>query len=109
MAPTKTVSSLGVLNAVVDTAVDDSDYVAVQITGTWSGTVTFQASLDGTAWNNVTLHKSDEVDKHESTATTTSNALFYHETFGVTNFRVKMTSYTSGTATVTVVTKRISK
>ena len=109
MTPSTVTGSLTVLNAVVDTAVDTADYVAVQINGTWNGTVTFQASLDNVVWNNVTLLKSSDVDKHAASATTTSNGLFFHETMGVCHFRLKMTSYVSGTAEITVCTKRISK
>lgn len=109
MTPNKTISSLGSLNAVVDTEVDDADYVVVQISNTWSGTITFQASLDSVTWHNITLTNASDVDKHAAASSTTANGMFFHETMGVCHLRVKMTSYTSGTANLVICNKRTSK
>lgn len=101
--PTQT---LGALNASAAVTVEDADEISVSITGTWSGTITFQVSNDNETWFDITLHKSDDADKKAATKTTTTNGFFYHETGAFKQVRTRMTSYTSGTATIKYVTTR---
>lgn len=102
--PTQT---LGELNASAAVTVEDADEMSIAITGTWSGTITFQVSSDNETWFDIALHKSDEVDKKQAAKTTTTNGLFFHETGAFKNVRARMTSYTSGSATVKFVTTRL--
>lgn len=68
-------------------------YVTVQLTGTWVGTVSFQASNDGTNWVSCSALNS-VVATYVTTAT--ANALFYIPV-GSRYVRARTTAYTSGT------------
>ncbi|HEX7633120.1 MAG TPA: hypothetical protein VF401_02205 [Candidatus Saccharimonadales bacterium] len=94
----------GVLNAdgyVGD--VSNYNFVSVQITGTWSGTLSFQACNDGVNYTAVQLYNASS-SATGGNQTITSNGI-YHAPLAEQYFRVRMTSYTSGTATVTVTLK----
>ena len=47
--------SLSSASAATSVRVDNSDIISVQVTGTWAGTLTFQGSLDGTNWFDMTM------------------------------------------------------
>lgn len=69
----------------------------LQITGTWTGTITFEASADGVAWTAVSMI----VQSTSALATTTTaNGLFILDNPGYSWVRARMSSYTSGTAQV---------
>jgi len=73
--------------------------VGVQITGTWSGTLTFEGSVDTrtfVAMNMVAIGGTTQV------TTATSNGAFAGGVGGLAIFRVRFSTYTSGTATVSV-------
>ena len=70
-----------------------------QITGTWVGTITFQASNDNTNWNSCVLFQGG--GGTSTVGATTANNLLYGSTGGFNFFRIRFTAYTSGTATVT--------
>lgn len=78
-------------------SVDAAGYrwVMCQITGTWSGTVTFQASMDGTNWFNILVNRPDSAQNAFGTATANN---IYSAALPGRYFRARMTSYTSGTA-----------
>ncbi len=103
-----TTGTLTALNGTVEFAIDDADHFSVQLTGTWVGTVSFEATIDGTNWVSVAWINSSSTSKTTAVISTTANGVFYHDVFS-TKFRVKMTSYTSGTVTVTGFSSRISK
>lgn len=68
----------------------------VQVTGTFSGTVTFQASQDGTNYFDI-----QGTNKTSGTAATTATAagLYEFKVNGVKRFRANVTAYTSGSIT----------
>ena len=88
-----------------------TDNVAIQITGTWVGTITFQGSNDGTNFVSTVAKESTQVSLAVLVATTTTNGMFYMGTnlFHPKFLRVKMTSYTSGTAVVDILTTSIQR
>jgi hypothetical protein len=94
--------SASALNAdlIAATACDAYRMVTLQITGTWVGTATFQASNDNTNWFS-TIAKPSADTSGPFTSTTTLNNLFSLPLFGFQFFRVRFTGYTSGTATAT--------
>ena len=98
--------TLGALNATAAVTTEDADEISISVTGTWVGTITFQVSNDNETWFDITLYKSDEVDKKSATKSTTSNGLFYHPTGAFKQVRARMTSYTSGSASIKYVTTR---
>lgn len=72
---------------------------SVQITGTWVGTITFEGSVDGTNWNPVNaVAASTSIPQ----STTVVNGLFRLTPAGLLQLRANMTTYTSGTATLTM-------
>jgi len=70
------VSTVGALNATAAVTVEDADSFAVAITGTFSGTITFEATADNTNWFSMAIIKSDSADRKAGTATTTSTGLW---------------------------------
>ncbi len=92
--------SAGSLNADLVPATDVSAYkwLSLQVFGTWTGIITFQGSNDNTNWNNVALQT---IDAYSTTAATIINASInsiFTGPIAFRYFRVRMTSYTSGTA-----------
>jgi len=99
-----TAGALAALNAAVTTAVNSQGIVAIQLTGTWVGTITFQGTEDpagiaatSTSWFNVNGVAS--VTGLQVTSTT-SNGQFRVNAGGYTSVRAIMTVFTSGSATV---------
>lgn len=91
-------STLGSLNATVDAEnVGNIGTISVVVGGTWSGTITFQGSSDGTNFDTILgLRMATRI----YTGTTTSNGTFVLNCVGMKTIRIKMTSYTSGTANI---------
>ena len=109
MATGNITGTLGSLNAKVDYGTADSDIIAIQVSGTWVGTVTFSASLNGTDYLVFGMHTIGRANNYDQQTTTTINGIFTHETHGLPFVRVQMTSYTSGTATVLISATRMVK
>lgn len=74
--------------------------VGVQVTGTFSGTLQFEISLDGTTYVAV---QAVNVTSGAATTTTTATGVFRFEAVGAWKVRVRSTAWSSGTATVTLV------
>ena len=96
------VSTSGNLAAAAQTvvlALVGNNAAAAQITGTWVGTITFEASLDGTTWTGI-----NAVSASTSTpqTTTTVNGLYRLTPGGLQQIRAIMSAFTSGTATVSM-------
>jgi hypothetical protein len=104
-----TSGTLGVLNAKVDCNISDADIVGVQVSGTWVGTITFSASLNGTDYVVYGMHTIGRANNYDQQTTTTINGIFTHESHGLPFIRVQMTSYTSGTAAVLISATRVVK
>ena len=104
-----TVGTLTALNSTVVVPVDDADHFAVQLSGTWVGTVSFEATIDGTNWVSAAWINSTSTSNTTGVVSATANGIFFHETVFAPQFRVRFSAYTSGTATVTAFTSRIAK
>ncbi len=81
----------------IDFNVGGNGSVGIQITGTWSGTITFQASV-----NNTTFTAINVIPATSPTAvsTTTGNGLWSASIGGLSTVRAVFTSYVSGSANV---------
>jgi hypothetical protein len=88
----------GVLNADLVPATDVAQFaiVSVQIAGTFSGTLTFQGSNDNATWVSVLLNNASAAS---APATASTGAGLFTGPIPFRYFRVRMTAYTSGTAT----------
>lgn len=72
---------------------------AVQLTGTFSGTVTFEVTVDGTNWVAVEM----TTPAGAAAATTATGAgIFVAPVAGYRKFRARCSAYTSGTIVTTV-------
>ena len=69
----------------------------MDVSGTWVGTLTFEATVDDSNWRTVTVVK---LGDGSSVTTTTANGAFALPNSGVARFRVRATAWTSGTASV---------
>lgn len=89
------------LNAFLVPATDVSGYkwASLHVTGTYSGTLTFQASNDNVNWSVVTGRRSDTL---MTSSTTTGTNQIWSIPLAARYLRVQMTSYSSGTATGTL-------
>jgi hypothetical protein len=100
-APNVSVSgSLTALNSVVTaTSLDGFGSAGIVITGTWVGTITFQGSVDGSSFVDMFAQP---IGNGLIAQTITANGSLRINTTGLKAIRVKMTGYTSGTATVAI-------
>ena len=74
--------------------------VGVQVTGTYSGTLSFEMSIDGT---NFVAVQTTNVNTGVVATTTTGTGIFKYDVVGALVVRVRATAWTSGAAVVTVV------
>ena len=73
--------------------------IGVQVTGTWAGTLTFEASVDGSifqAINTIATNGSSLV------TTTTANGVWQGSVAAMKTFRVRASAWTSGLAVVSL-------
>lgn len=70
--------------------------IAVQVTGTFSATVTFKASIDGTNWTDI---QGTNIANGTGAVSTTSPGIFVFKVLGITKFKVVVSSYTDGVIT----------
>lgn len=73
--------------------------VAVQVRGTYSGTLSFEGSVDGSTWVAINLLP---IAGTTAVSTTTGTGVWNGGVGGLSIVRVRMSSYTSGTAVVTI-------
>ena len=80
-------------------ALNGQSGVALQITGTWVGTLQFEGTVDGTNW--VTVN-GVFAGASAPGPTTTANGIVRVTPSGLSQFRVTASAWTSGTATISL-------
>lgn len=77
---------------------------AVQLAGTWSGTVTFEATVNNSNWVSFELNPTTDLSDTTSslTATATANGVWTGATRGVSGVRARFSTASSGTVEMTV-------
>lgn len=97
----RAVVNLGVAEAVVVLTPCDIGGGAggFHVTGTWAGTITFEAKAPGAASTNWVSILATSVATDVSATTTTGNGIFRVVADGL-HVRARMSTYTSGTAVV---------
>lgn len=92
--------TISALNGVVDGVADLNTYASVraQISGTFSGTLTYEASVDGINWQPQQLTSAGAGLQ----LWTTSSIVLATGDLGGRYFRIRSSSWTSGTATITL-------
>lgn len=73
--------------------------LAVQITGTWVGTVTFEGSVDGVTYQTITVTPTNTTT---GVTTTTANGVWTGSVGGLKSARARVSAYTSGTVVITL-------
>lgn len=94
-----TSGSLASLNATLALAVTNCGSAAIEISGTWVGTITFEASLGGTVWTGI---NATAASTSTPAVTTTVNGLYRLSPAGVAQIRANMSAFTSGSATIAI-------
>jgi hypothetical protein len=102
-------TSLGVADAAVTVTVADADRITFDVTGTFTGTITFEASVDGTTF----VAYGGQAPAGGTVITTLTAPGVFQSTAnscqGFEKVRARMSAYTSGTALVKYQTARVSK
>lgn len=73
--------------------------VAVQITGTWTGTLQFEATVDGSTWTAITGF---DLAGSAGVSSTTANGLWVVNSGGLAKVRARASALASGTAVVSL-------
>lgn len=79
-----------------------TEQLGITLTGTWTGTVTFEYTTDGTNWT----ADSTGVDANtltQTTGVTTANGTWFFDSSSTTQYRVRSTAWTSGTLNINFV------
>jgi hypothetical protein len=76
--------------------------VGIQVTGTWTGTLTFNVSVDGSTFTTVSLTPSNSVTLATST---TANGVWYIANCFFQSLQVAATAAITGTAVVTIISR----
>jgi len=107
--PGNVLGTLSALNATVLGETTHCDNIKVQVYGTWAGIITFESSLDGTNWEHQAITHSTDNNANQLHHTTNGNVLGSVNITGLPYFRARMSTYTSGTASVHIVATRSAK
>lgn len=95
--------TLGALDAVVNANVDSAEGTAVfQVSGTWSGKIVIEGAVDGT-YNNLSIVQPGGTISFSGINNDNQNGVYRILLIaGYTKLRLRMSSYTSGTASVVI-------
>ena len=78
-------------------------FVAVQVTGTLSATITFEATVDGTNWVAASMVPIGQQPAYATAVTTTTAVGIWNvPTAGLAGFRARCSAYSSGSPVVTI-------
>jgi hypothetical protein len=76
---------------------------AFQLTGTWSATVVFEASIDNSNWSTIYAYKAGDAQITQAVTNSTGNDIYRCTTSGFGYVRARVSAYTSGTVVITAV------
>lgn len=74
-----------------------------QVTGTFSGTITFQGTVDGTNWVTYALSDISSTTRARAATVTSPAILVADDMAGLAQVRANITAYVSGSITVTAI------
>lgn len=89
--------SLAAAAQTVPLALNGDSAAAVQISGTWVGTITFEGTLDSVAWFSI---NGVSASTNQPQPMTTVNGLYRLTPGGLSAIRANMTAFTSGSAAI---------
>lgn len=95
------VTGTATVGSTVTLAINGRGTISTQLSGTWVGTLSLEASIDGgTTWEPYSAHVKGAA---LAISAPTGNGIFNANVSGATNYRVRWTARTSGSVTVTFV------
>lgn len=92
--------SLGALNATQALSLTGASGWAIDVRGTFVGTITFQGTIDGTNWFSISVVPAGGGVNVAAVTTTTAVGAWVGSANGMQQVRANMTAYTSGSATI---------
>lgn len=92
--------SIAAVNGTTQLALSGRKSAAVVLTGTWTGTIVFEMSIDGTNW--VAVDAYNEVAEAWQSSTTSSGSWWFEPLGAVNSVRVRASAWTSGALTGTL-------
>lgn len=75
------------------------NYVAFQLTGTWTGTITFECTVDGVNWVALSVFPSNSVT---AATTATGNGVWSAQNAGFAGVRARFSTASTGTPKITI-------
>ena len=102
ITPSETTSTLGALEATLSLGIESADTILIQTTGTWVGTISPEVSLDGVNYVAAAVQAANQTNSVTMVTSFTTNNIHKLFASGFPFFRLRMSAYTSGTATVIV-------
>lgn len=94
--------SLGSLSATQALSLNGASGWAVDVRGTFVGTITFQGTIDGTNWFSISVVPAGGGVNVAAVTTTAAVGAWVGSANGMQQVRANMTAYTSGSATITL-------
>lgn len=97
-------ASLGALNAELRLQLGSCSGARIDVRGTFAATLSFEATMDGTNWTGIQILTGGNITLATGAGGTTTGAgnFVTADLTGFTEFRVRASAYTSGTAVVTI-------
>lgn len=95
----KVSASLSVQDDAVAISTVGKGSVGVQLSGTWTGTVTFEGTIDGTNWVAI---KGTPLASTTGASTATQSGLWQVPVSGLNQFRARFSTASSGAVVVTL-------
>lgn len=93
---------ISALNEVIELIITGISGGKAVISGTWSGTIKFQGTVDGNRWDPIGSFSGTTGVPVSTTGITSNDIIVFVGIAGLQKIRAIFTSYTSGTATVTL-------
>jgi hypothetical protein len=98
---TTATGSLSVLNAAVTFTLAGQSNITFQLAGTWTATVTFEASNDNANWTTIYSYRAGDNTIASSITNSTNNDIYRVTVASFGYVRARVSAYTSGTVVVT--------
>jgi hypothetical protein len=98
------ITNLTALNQAQQLTMQGESGMAVQLAGTWTATVSFEASNDATNWTTINAQRAGDNAISQTVVNSTNNDLYRIGVSGFGYVRIRTSAYTSGTVVVTSVT-----
>lgn len=95
--------SLTAQNNAVTLTLNGESGTSFQLTGTWTATVTFEASNDNSNWSTIYAYRAGDNTIQQTVTNSTNNDIYRCTTAGFGYVRCRCSAYTSGTIAVTAI------